>query len=215
MGFAILLGYFSIAIAFGASGRAIGLDALPVAGFSVFVFAGASQFMAVTLLSQGAGTLSIILATFVLNSRHIVMSISLRDRITGSRIPRALLAFGVTDEVFAGAATQGGEIGETELLIMEGLAYSGWVGGTIVGFLVGTILPPVVEQAMGVSLYAMFVALIVPAVTRFPRYLLPAFAAGGANWALQAAGVSVGISLVISIAAVAAAFALVPGWSEE
>ena len=68
---------------------------------------------------------------------------------------------------------------------------------------------------MGVSLYAMFVALIVPAVTRFPRYLLPAFAAGGANWALQAAGVSVGISLVISIAAVAAAFALVPGWSEE
>ncbi|MFP4113401.1 MAG: AzlC family ABC transporter permease [Spirochaetota bacterium] len=214
-GTAILLGYFSIAIAFGVSGRSIGLPAVAVAGFSVFVFAGASQFVAVGLLAQGAGALSIIAATLVLNSRHIVMSMSLRDRIVGSRIPRPVLAFGITDEVFTAAATRPGEIQDTDLLVSEALAYSGWIGGTVVGFLIGSVLPSVMEDAMGIALYAMFVALIVPAVLRFPRYLVPALAAGGCNWALQAIGVPVGIALLVSIGAVAALFAVSPRWSES
>jgi 4-azaleucine resistance transporter AzlC len=214
-GTAILLGYFSIAIAFGASGRAIGLPPLAVAGFSVFVFAGASQFMAISLIAHGAGVLSIIAATLVLNSRHIVMSISLRDRITGGKVPRPLLAFGVTDEVFAAGATIGGPIRDTHLLAMEALAYSGWVGGTIVGYLIGSILPPVLADAMSIALYAMFVALIVPAIVRFPRYLVPALSAGAMNWLLQLAGVPVGIALLLAIALVAVAFAITPTWSEQ
>jgi 4-azaleucine resistance transporter AzlC len=215
VGLSILLGYFSIALAFGVSARAVGLDLPFAASFSVFVFAGASQFLAVTLLSQGVTVLPIIAATLILNSRHIVMSLALRDRITGEHIPRALLGFGITDEVFTAAATRGGQIEDRELLLMQVMAYSGWVAGTIVGFLAGTFLPEVVEQAMGIALYAMFVALIVPPVLSFPRYLVPALAAGGLNWILQASGTSVGLSLLIAIAVPALGFALVPGWTDE
>lgn len=214
LGVAILLGYFSIAIAFGVSGRATGLPVAAVAGFSVFVFAGASQFMAVSLLAQGAGAVSIIVATLVINARHFVMSMALRDRIDATGVPRPVLAFGVTDEVFTAAATRPGSIRDTQLLGMEALAYGGWVAGTLVGYLAGGVLPLVVEQAMGIALYAMFVALIVPPILRFPRYLAPALLAGATNWGLQALGVPVGISLVLAIAAVAAVFAVSPRWSE-
>ncbi len=213
-GLAILFGYFSIAVAFGVSGRSIGLSAVAVASFSVFVFAGASQFMAVTLLAQGAGAFSIILATLVLNSRHLVMSMSLRGRLTGSRIPRAILAFGITDEVFGATATIPGDIDDTALLTTEALAYAGWVGGSVAGFIAGGFLPDVVERSMGVALYAMFVALIVPPILRFPRYAVPAIAAGAINWALQAFGLPVGLALLGSIASTAALFAIGPQWSE-
>ncbi len=215
LGATILFGYLSIAIAFGAAGRAAGIPAVAVASFSVFVFAGASQFMAVSLLAQGAGVLSIIVATLVINARHVVMSMALRDRIEGNRVPRALLAFGVTDEVFTAAATLRGPVSDTGLALMEGLAYAGWVSGTIIGFLLGGVLPEVLERAMGIALYAMFVALIVPPIVRFPRYLVPALLAGGVNWALQVAGVPVGIALLVAIAAVAAGFAVSPRWSES
>ncbi|MFW5684025.1 MAG: AzlC family ABC transporter permease [Spirochaetota bacterium] len=214
-GLAILFGYFSIAVAFGVSGEAVSLPAFAVAGLSVFVFAGASQFMAVSLIAQGAGAIPIIAATLVLNSRHIVMSMSLRDRVLGTRIPRPVLAFGITDEVFTAAATRPGPIGERELLTMELLAYSGWVSGTIAGFVVGGLLPATIEQAMGIALYAMFVALIVPAIVRFPRYLWPALAAGGTNWLFQRLGAPVGVSLLLAITLVALGFALLPAWSEE
>ena len=215
IGFAILLGYFSIAVAFGVSGRSIGLPPLAVAGFSVFVFAGASQFMAISLIAQSADPISIILATLVLNSRHFVMSMAIRDRIRGRRVPRTLLAFGITDEVFSANATRQGDIDDTDLLTTEVLAYSGWVGGTVAGYAAGGIFPQIIERSMGISLYAMFVALIVPPILRFPRYVVPAIAAGLLNWALQAIGVPVGLALLGSIASTAALFALDPAWSER
>ena len=214
IGLTILFGYFFIAIAFGAAGRAAGLAAAATAGFSVFVFAGASQFMAVSLIAQGAGTVSIIAATFVLNLRHVIMSMALRDRIEGSNVPRPVLAFGITDEVFAAFASQRGKVRDTHLLVTEVLAYSGWVGGTIVGYLAGGVLPQPLEQAMGIALYAMFVALIIPPIRRFPRYAVPALAAGALNWGLQAIGMPVGIALLIAIPAVAIAFAAGRGWSD-
>ncbi len=213
VGFTILFGYFFIAVAFGAGGRAAGLPVSATAGFSVFVFAGASQFMAVSLLAQGAGAVAVTLATLVLNLRHIVMSLALRDRIRGARVPRAVLAFGITDEVFAATASRPGEIRDTDLLVTELLAYAGWVGGTVVGYLIGGILPPSLERAMGIALYAMFVALIVPALRSSPAYLAPMLAAGILNWGLQSLGVPVGIALLISIPVTAALFAIDPRWS--
>ncbi len=213
VGLTILFGYFFIAVAFGAGGRAVGLPPVATAGFSVFVFAGASQFMALSLLAQGAGAIAVTLATLVLNLRHVVMSLALRDRIRGSRVPRPILAFGITDEVFAATASQPGGIGDTDLLVTELLAYAGWVGGTIVGYLIGGLLPPSLEQAMGIALYAMFVALIVPALRSFPRFLAPALAAGLLNWGLQGLGVPTGISLLVSIPAVAVLFGVDPKWS--
>lgn len=214
LGLAILLGYFSIAVAFGVAGRELGFSLFSLAALSVFVFAGASQFLAIQLLAQGVGALPIIFATFILNARHIVMSIAIRDRIEGSAVPRPLLAFGITDEVFASAATRVGPIRDVDLLLMEVLAYSGWVSGTIAGHLLGRVLPPLVEQAMGIALYAMFVSLIVPGVLRFWRYGVVVLAAGGVNFLATAAGIGRGPALLIAIVVPALLFAISPRWSE-
>ena len=105
-GLAILFGYFSIAVAFGVSGRSIGLSAVAVASFSVFVFAGASQFMAVTLLAQERGAV-------LDHPRHTRAQLAPPRHVdgaprgaSGNRIPRPVLAFGITDEVFGATATR-------------------------------------------------------------------------------------------------------------
>lgn len=215
LGLTIFLGYVSIAIAFGAGGRQLGFPLVALAAFSVFVFAGASQFLAVQLLSSGVGGLSIVFATFVLNARHIVMSLALRDRIDGDAIPKPLIAFGVTDEIFTSAAARPGPIRDTELLTMQIMAYTGWVSGTIIGYLAGQFLPASMEAAMGIAMYAMFVALIMPSIVRYWRYAVVALAAGGINWVLVEVGAPRGIALLAAIVGVAALFSAIPAWSEE
>jgi 4-azaleucine resistance transporter AzlC len=210
----MLLGYFSIALAFGVAGRELGFGLLPLAGFSVIVFAGASQFLAIQLLTQGVGATAIIIATLVLNGRHLVMSLALRDRIQGTRVPKPVLAFGITDEVFASAATRVGPIQDTELLLMEAMAYSGWVSGTIVGFVIGQFLPRVLEEAMGIALYAMLVSLIVPGIVRFWRYAAAIALAGALNSGATALGFSRGPALLVAIVVPALLFAISPKWSE-
>lgn len=215
IGLTIMLGYLSIAVAFGVSGRSLGFPLVALAALSVFVFAGASQFLAIQLLAAGAGGLSVVAATLVLNARHLAMAYALRDRIDHGRVPVPVLAFGITDEVFAAAATRPGRIRDTELLTMQALAYSGWVGGTVIGFAVGGVLPPAIEAAMGIALYALFVALLVPGVIRFPRYGVVALSAGAMNWILQRAGMGAGPSLLLAIVAAATAYASLPSWSER
>ena len=215
LGIAILLGYFSIALAFGVAGRDLGFPLLTLTAFSVIVFAGASQFLAIQLLAQGVGGIAIVFATFILNARHLVMSLALRDRIEGSRIPRPVLAFGITDEVFASAATRTGPIRDSELLLLEAMAYSGWVSGTVAGYLVGQFLPPVLEEAMGIALYAMFISLIVPGVLRFWRYGVAVVAAGAVNFGVTALGLSRGPALLIAIILPALILAMSPKWSES
>ncbi len=214
LGIAILLGYFSIAIAFGVAGREFGFSLPALTGLSVFVFAGASQLLAIQLLAQGVGGVAVIVATLILNARHVVMSLAIRDRIEGSRVPRPVLAFGITDEVFASAATRVGPIRDVDLLTMEILAYSGWVGGTIAGFIIGRFLPPAIEEAMGIALYAMFVSLIVPGIIRFWRYGIVVVAAGAVNYGITSLGLSRGPALLVAIVLPAVAFAFGPRWSE-
>jgi len=214
LGIAILLGYFSIAVAFGVAGRDLGFSLPILVSLSVFVFAGASQFLALQLLTQGVGGVAIVAATFILNARHIVMSLALRDRVHGHHIPRPVIAFGITDEVFASAATRHGMIEDRELLAMEALAYSGWVSGTIAGFILGQFLPPSVEDAMGIALYAMFASLIVPGVLRFWRYGVVVAAAGAVHAGVVALGISRGVALLVAIVVPALLFAALPAWSE-
>ena len=215
LGFAIFLGYVSIAVAFGVSGRALGFTLPFLAAMSVFVFAGASQFLAIQLLAAGAGGIGIILATLVLNSRHIVMSLALRDRIEGRRIPRAILAWGITDEVFASAAGRREEIRDTSLLVIEVMAYSGWVGGTILGYYAAGVIPGSIQPALPITIFALFISLLIPGVVRFWRYGIVALAAGGINWILGLAGLPRGVALFVAIVVTAVLFGLAPSWSEE
>lgn len=162
-GFPIFIGYFPVAIAFGILAKATGLSAVDSLAFSVLVFAGASQFMALNLIEAGVAFSGIIIATLLLNSRHFLMSASVATKLTTS--PKRwllLIAFGVTDETFAAAATYPGLLGIKFLLALESTAYLGWVSGTLTGYLAGSILPASLGESMGIGLYALFVAILVP-----------------------------------------------------
>ncbi len=159
----IALGYFPLGLAMGVLGQKAGLSPGMVGLMSLFVYAGSSQFIAVAMLSAGAGPASIILTTFVVNFRHLLMSFALSVNLR--HIHRgflSLLAFGVTDESFAVNMTrfrQGGWDRWRSLAVNE-TAHVAWLSATICGALVGEFIPP---GALGIdyALVAMFLCLLV------------------------------------------------------
>ncbi len=176
----IMLGYFPVAMAFGLLANNIGINMIETLLFSILVFAGASQFMALDLISAGVLYGNIILSTLLLNLRHMMMSASLALKIKESRRSRLLfIAFGVTDETFAVASLSEEEITTPFILSLNGFSYLAWVGGTISGYLVGAILPKAVQSSLGIGLYAMFVAIITPEIRKSLRVLALFALSGG------------------------------------
>jgi 4-azaleucine resistance transporter AzlC len=98
----ICIGYIPLGLAFGILAQKAGFDVLEIALMSVVVFAGSSQFIAVAMLAVGAAPLSIVLTTFMVNLRHVLMSSALAVYLHSvSRRFLSLFAYGVTDESFA------------------------------------------------------------------------------------------------------------------
>ncbi|HLR22046.1 MAG TPA: AzlC family ABC transporter permease [Tissierellaceae bacterium] len=159
----LMLGYVPVAIAFGILAKNISISFGETSLFSIIVFAGASQFMALDLIQGGVGAGGIILATFLLNLRHMVMSASLSTKlqhIKKSYLP--LIAFGITDESFSVLSFTENELSLAFLLTVNICSYGSWVIGTILGYLVGEILPVSLQASLGIGLYGMFVALLFP-----------------------------------------------------
>src|SRR5699024_9435735 len=106
VGLPIVIGYIPIAITYGVLAKQSGMSLMELTLMSALVYAGASQFMGVNMIAVSASAAEIILATFVLNFRHFVMSLSfmngLRDHV-GIK-GRVGLSLGLTDETFSVAA---------------------------------------------------------------------------------------------------------------
>ena len=164
------MGYFPIAVAFGALAVKAGLTWWEASLMSSLVYAGASQFVGVSMLMADTGILQIIMATLILNLRHLVMSLGVNYRMR--RFPaagRRMLSLGITDETFA-LLTMGREGAGKKTLsprLTAGImaaAYLGWVAGTAAGALSAGWIPEGVTKAMTVGLYALFIGLLIPAV---------------------------------------------------
>ncbi|QDR82419.1 AzlC family ABC transporter permease [Sporomusa termitida] len=178
-GLPLVIGYFPVAMAFGLLAKTVNISLLDSCLFSLLVFAGASQFMALDLIKAGIAMGDIVLATLLLNLRHAMMSASLAVRLTDVKkrwLP--LLAFGITDESFAVAAVQPGKLSVPFLLALQGFSYMSWVAGTVAGYLLGSALPVSVKTALGVGLYAMFTAILVPEIRKSANILWLALLAG-------------------------------------
>ncbi len=161
----MIIGFFPIAMAFGLLAKNTQLNFRDTTLFSAFVFAGASQFMALDLIAAGVSFSSIILATFLLNLRHLVMSASLSLRLKDvKRSWLPIIAFGITDETFSVASFRKEELTVTYILVLNILSYGSWVVGTVVGFLIGGILPMSLQSSLSIGLYAMFVGLLIPEI---------------------------------------------------
>lgn len=200
-GLPIVIGYLPIAMAFGILSKTTGVTMVDSILFSFLVFAGASQFIALNLLFVGAGMGEIILTTLLLNFRHFLMSASLATRMT-TDVKRwsPFIAFGITDEIFSVASFKEGTLAKEYMLSLELVAYSAWVGGTALGYLVGGILPGVVKISMGVALYAMFAAILIPEMKKSTKAAILAGFAGIVNTCLKYFfALPQGWSIVISI----------------
>lgn len=166
----IALGYIPVAITFGVLATQVGMSLVELTLMSALVYAGASQFMGANMIAVQASALEIIVATFVLNFRHFIMSFSFANTIRKT-VPlrgRFLLSLGLTDESFAVAAIDKEQAKETNSTYFYGtvflVAYLSWVSGSFLGGLLGEVIPEQVSQSMGIALYAMFIGLLIPAV---------------------------------------------------
>lgn len=186
-GIPVAVGYLPIAVTFGMLAETAGLSPWIAVAMSLFVYAGASQFVGVNMLAAGATPAAIVLTAFILNFRHFLMSSSLAQKINPSLKGRvkALTAFGITDETFAVASLHESarSLSVPFLLGLNGIAYLSWNFGTWAGLLLSSGLPELVKSSMGISLYVMFLALLVPGVRKSHPALGVAVLAGLAQCA--------------------------------
>ena len=170
----VFFGFLPVAITFAIMAMGSGLTGLETVAMSVFVFAGASQIMAVGMLGAGATAASIIIATFVLNLRHLIMSTCNFRRIkVKNPIIKLFAALSVTDEGFALINTEKEE--RCDLPYVFGiitLTYLSWIFGTVVGVVANNVLPKLVADSFGIALYALFIALVVPEIQKGIRVLV-------------------------------------------
>ncbi|MBW2653599.1 MAG: AzlC family ABC transporter permease [Deltaproteobacteria bacterium] len=181
-GIPIFIGYVPAAIAFGILSKGCGITFLECFLFSAVVFAGASQFIALNLLMTGMGPGGIILTTLLVNFRHFLMSAYLSTRI--GRIARKyifLIAFGVTDEVFSVLSFKKGQLSKTFVFILQLSAYSGWISGTVTGYIMGGFLPEILTKSMGVALYALLLAILLPEIKKSTKAVILVIASGLLN----------------------------------
>ncbi len=164
MGLPIALGYIPVSFAFGLFAVGGGLPPLAAILFSLSNVTSAGQFAGARLLAAGAGHLEIVLTVFIINIRYSLMSLSLSQRIAPETTlwQRLVFGFGITDETFAVASVQGGSLTYSYLLGLICLPVLGWGLGTALGALISSALPETLCSALGIALYAMFIAIIMP-----------------------------------------------------
>lgn len=163
-GLPICIGYFSVAFAFGIFAIENGLTVFQAVIISLLNLTSAGQLAAVPIIAGGGTFLELALSQLVINSRYSLMSISLSQKLSRKvKLPQKLLiAYGNTDEIFAVSVSNKGELGTKYMLGIMLLPIIGWTSGTLVGGVAGNILPAIVTAALGVAIYGMFVAIVVP-----------------------------------------------------
>ncbi len=221
-GLPVGMGYFSVSFGFGAMAAAQGLKALDATLISITNLTSAGQFAGLTLIVAGATLWEMVLTQLVINSRYALMSLALSQRM-GERIgllPRLLIAFFNTDEIFALAMARVEPLTVPFLLGLGTLPLIGWTLGTLCGALAGSVLPVSIRAALGVMLYGMFIAIVVPPAKKEAKILAAAVLALILSslfaWVPALKTVSAGISIVIcTVAAAAVCAALFPVREEE
>lgn len=199
-GLSIAVGYMPIALTYGLLAKSTGLTLWETVAMSVFVFAGAAQFITLNLLAIGTGGLEIILTIFMVNIRHLLMSATISDRAEGdSKYIKAMYSFFITDETFSVAATREGKLSGRFMLGLGVTAYSSWVLSSGLGYIIGSGFPKVLQEGMSVALYAMFIGLLVPSIKKSRKALyLAGFAAILNSILLTIPGMSVGWAIIIA-----------------
>ena len=163
-GIPICLGYFAVSFALGIAGRGVGMNAVQAFVMSLTMVASAGQFAAITLIGAGAGIIEMITTTIVVNLRYLLMSCSLTQKLSSETklLHRLALSYCMTDEIFGLSISVDGFLRPVYTYGITVISVSGWCLGTVLGVVAGNILPALVTNALGVAMYGMFLAIIIP-----------------------------------------------------
>lgn len=163
-GIPIGLGYLSVSFAFGMQAVNAGLTAFQAIVISMTNLTSAGQAAAVPLIVANAPMIEMILTQLTINLRYALMSLSLTRKLdeTMTTGKRMFFSFANTDEIFAVASGQPGKIGKDYLFGLMVMPWVGWTLGTMLGAVAGSVLPDFVRNALGIALYGMFLAIILP-----------------------------------------------------
>ncbi len=163
-GIPIALGYLSVSFSFGIMGARGGLSVLQTVLISMTNVTSAGQLAGLELMLASAPLYEMALTQLIINLRYALMSLSLSQKLDKSMttLHRMVFAFCNTDEVFAVASGQSGDVGKSYLYGLILTPYFGWAIGTALGAAAGSLLPAIVRDALGVAIYGMFIAIVIP-----------------------------------------------------
>lgn len=163
-GIPICMGYFAVSFALGITARGIGMNALQAGLMSMGMVASAGEFAAIVLIESHAGIFEMISTCIVVNLRYFLMSCSLSQKLSPD-LPffhRFMLPYCITDEIFGLSSAVPGYLEPKYTYGMTIVSVAGWTTGTVLGVLLGNIMPSWAVNALSVSLYGMFLAIIIP-----------------------------------------------------
>ena len=182
----VVLGYLPVGFAFGVLAVKAGMTPVTVGLMSYFVYAGSAQLITAGLLAAGTGSANIIITTFIVNLRHLLMSAALTPYLCSWSKPlQAWFSFEMTDETFAanlGRFCSNG-VNKRETLGLNFAAHLGWVTGGVTGALFDSAIGDVKPLGFDFALPAMFIALLLPHFY-VPRRLLALLSAAFLSLAL-------------------------------
>lgn len=163
----IALGYIPVSFSFGMLAVAAGIEPIWAIIISMTNLTSAGQFAGVNIIGAAGTYMEMGVTTFVINLRYMLMSLSLTQKTQDMPLGKRLItAFGITDEIFAVASTTAHKITFAYMAGLIAVPYVGWALGTALGAYINTLLPAPLASAMGITLYAMFIAIIIPAAKR-------------------------------------------------
>ena len=200
-GLPVACAYLAVSFGFGIMCRSAGLGTLAATLISGLNLTSAGQAAGLAVIRAGGTLIEMALTQLVINLRYSLMALSLSQKLTPEfgTFHRLVASFGITDEIFAIAYGRPEKVCPRYLYGMILIAMAGWVGGTFLGATAGDILPQPLTQAMGVLLYAMFIAIVVPPAKKDRGVLFSALLAAAASCLLYylVPKLSAGFSVII------------------
>ncbi len=172
-GIPIGLGYLSVSFTFGIMAASYGIPFGYTLLISMTNLTSAGQLAGIGIIHAGGGLAEMALTQLVINLRYALMSLSLSQKLDGefNLFHRLAVSFGITDEIFAVASSQKGDVSPRYMYGLIMIPYIGWAAGTALGTLAGNLLPEILRNALGIALYGMFIAIVVPPAKKRPKLL--------------------------------------------
>lgn len=208
-GVPICLGYFAVSFTFGMMAVSQGLSLWEAVFISAANVTSAGQFAGLTLITAGASYYEMAVTQLIINLRYCLMSFALSQKLERNApfFHRFFVAYGVTDEIFGITVSREGKVSPFYPYGAMSVAIPGWVLGTLAGAVSGEILPAFMVSALGVAIYGMFLAIIIPPAREDKTVLAVVLGAmlisGLFSFAPVLKNVSAGFSIIITTLLVA------------